>query len=47
MNMAEAARFGDIELARLRGESLGRTLDVDEAVLPLTHQFLGPATRTR
>ena len=35
-------RFHLYKLARLRGEALGRTLDVDEAVLPLTHQFLGP-----
>ena len=40
-------RFHLYKLARLRGEALGRTLDVDEAVLPLTHQFLGPPARTR
>jgi hypothetical protein len=40
-------RFHLLKLARLRGEALGRALDVDEAVLPLTHQFLGPSARSR
>lgn len=40
-------RFQLYKLARLRGEAIGKALGVDEAVLPLTHQFLGPPARSR
>lgn len=38
-------RFHLYKLARLRGLELGRPLDVDEAVLPLTQAVAGPAAR--